>query len=117
MATSVILLNKILIEKIGIDGAALATLLTIILFNTIKIGYIKKKFNMQPFSSKTLLVLVAILLLYLGFYFVSVSDNPFINIILKSVLLILIYLFFVIKSKVSKDINELIYKFLKKKTS
>ena len=117
MATSVILLNKILIEKIGIDGAALATLLTIILFNTIKIGYIKKKFNMQPFSSKTLLVLVAILLLYLGFYFVSVSDNPFINIILKSVLLILIYLFFVIKSKVSKDINELVYKFLKKKTS
>jgi O-antigen/teichoic acid export membrane protein len=114
MATSVIVLNKVLIVEYRIDGAALATLLTILLFNTIKIWYIKRKFDMQPFTTKTLLVLCVVLILYFGFYYINISENPFINIILKSVFLTLVYSIFVLKSKVSKDINDLVKKVLKK---
>ena len=43
MALSVILLNRWLIQLFGINGAALATLLVVVVFSTFKIIYIKRK--------------------------------------------------------------------------
>jgi O-antigen/teichoic acid export membrane protein len=110
MATSVILLNKVLIEKMGIDGAALATLLTIVLFNSIKLLYIKRKFNMQPFTKNSLIVLCVTLILFGLFYFIKLPFNPILNIIVKSILIVIVYSLIVIKLKLSKDITDLLKK-------
>lgn len=114
MAFCVIVLNKYLIQLIGIDGAALATLITILLFSTVKILYIQSKLKMQPFSKKTILILVLILVLGVGFYFVNFDFYPIVNILLKSAIISLLYGIVVVKMKLSDDVNELVDKLLKR---
>ncbi|AOW21934.1 oligosaccharide flippase family protein [Urechidicola croceus] len=106
MALSVVVLNHILIRKIGINGAALATLITILIFNTIKILYVKRKFNIQPFSSKTIVLLILIFLLYIGFFYVDFPFHPLINIILKCILVSIVYFSAVLKLSISNDFNN-----------
>ena len=113
MAGSVIILNKWLIGLFGIDGAALATLIVVLVFNTIKLLYIRNKLNMQPFTFKTIVVLLLVLLLFLSFYFWNFSFHPILNIIIKTILLSAIYMLFIIKMKVSEDINMLIRRYIK----
>ncbi|MDC9723219.1 MAG: oligosaccharide flippase family protein [Urechidicola sp.] len=112
MAFCVIVLNRYLIDLIGINGAALATLITILLFSTIKIIYIQSKLKMQPFSAKTGLILGLIVLLGSTFYFVNFSFHPIVNILLKSTLISIIYGIIVIRMKLSSDVNELLNKLL-----
>jgi O-antigen/teichoic acid export membrane protein len=112
MAVSVIFLNKWLIGLLGIDGAALATLIVVLVFSTIKIVYTQNKLNMQPFTIKTIVVLLLVLILFIGFYFWNFSFHPMLNIILKTILLSFIYLVIVVKLNVSQDITMLIRKYI-----
>ena len=106
MALSVIILNRWLISIFGIDGAALATLLVVFVYSIIKIFYVQRKLSMQPFTKDTLKVLLLITLVFFAFYFWNFSFHPIINILLKVVLISVVYLFLIIKLKVSEDIQE-----------
>jgi len=103
MAISVILLNDWLIDAIGINGAALATLIVVLVFNTIKLWYVKKKFDMLPFTDKTLGLLLMIVLFFLAFYFWDFPFHPIVNVILKSALLGILYLFVVLKLNIAPE--------------
>ncbi len=113
MAASVIILNKWLIGVFGIDGAALATLIVVLVFSTIKILYIRQKMKMQPFSAKTMVMLVVIVVLFLSFYFWNFSFHPIINILLKTLIVSAIYGIAVLKLNISNDIREVYAKYLK----
>ncbi len=114
MALSVILLNRWLIGLIGINGAALATLIVVLVFGTFKLIYVQRKFQMQPFTKKTIWVLVVTILLFLAFYFIDFPFHPILNIGLKSLLITLIYLFIILRLNISEEVNVLLYKYLKK---
>jgi len=114
MALSVIFLNKILIEFLGIEGAALATLLVVLIFNSIKILYVKRKFNMHPYTKNTQKVLALLGFLFVVFYFVNPNINPLLSIFIKSTLLASIFIYCIIKWKISEDINTLFYKYFKR---
>ena len=114
MAFSVIILNRILIEIFGIEGAALATLIVVLLFNTIKIIYIQNKLKMQPYTKNTKFVLLIIVVLFFIFYFIQFNTSPFVSIFLKSVLLISVYVFSIVKLQLSEDINKTIRKYFSK---
>ena len=113
MALSVIVLNKILIESMGIQGAAMATFIVVLVFSALKIIYLNVKMKMQPFTVKTRKLLLIILLLFLVFYYTSFDINPLLSIFIKSILLSLIFIFAVIKMKLSEDMNQLFNKFFK----
>jgi len=113
MALSVILLNKWLIEEMGIDGAALATFIVVMVFSTIKIIYIHSKLQMQPYSKHTIVVLGVILTLFFVFNFWNFPFHPIINIVVKTGLISVIYLTLIFKLRVSEDISLLIRKYLK----
>lgn len=113
MAISVIVLNKWLINLLGIDGAALATLIVVLVFSTIKILYIQQKMEMQPFTKNTLVILVLIAILFFSFYFWNFSFHPLLNIVLKTGIITVIYLFLIFKFKVSEDIMLLLRKYIK----
>ena len=112
MAFSVIVLNKWLINLIGINGAALATLIVVIIYSIFKIIYIKAKLKIQPFSFNTIKILLVVFGIFMSFYFWDFSFHPIINIALKCIMIGLIYLVFINKLKVSKDINKIITKYL-----
>ncbi|WP_430929071.1 lipopolysaccharide biosynthesis protein [Polaribacter marinivivus] len=125
MAFSVYFLNKLFYYELdlGTDGLALATLIVIFFANTFKLYFVKKKFLITPFTNKTLKMFLIIMGLYLGFnfwdfpiadvYFFKLPIHPTINIALKSLLIIPIYLFLVIKLNISPEIKNLTQRFYK----
>lgn len=107
-----VVLNAILIPKFGINGSALATFMAIAIYNTIKLIFVKKKFKMQPFSRNTLKVALLIVIVFIGFYFWEFKFSPVINIVLKSVLIIIVYIVLVLKLNLSEDIEIIKNKYL-----
>ena len=108
--------NLIFIPIYGILGAAIATLLSIVIYMLARIIFVWVKFRIHPFSGSTLLsVLFFILILFIVIVgnnsFTYVLNNVFnisnfyissiFNIIIRSFLLIAIFTFIFIKFKVS----------------
>lgn len=113
MALSVVILNKWLIELIGINGAALATLIVVFIFSTFKIFYIKQKLQMQPFTKKTIMVIILTLMLFFIFYFIEFPFHPILNIFIKTVIVTIIYVIAIFKLDISEEVNVLLRKYIR----
>jgi O-antigen/teichoic acid export membrane protein len=108
-----VLLNMIFIPWLGINGAGIATFLAVFVYNTIKLFFVYKKFKIFPFTLSTLKVGGMILIMIVTFYFWDFSVHPIINIVLKSTLITLVYVFVVYKFNFSDDLSVLIKRYLK----
>ncbi|WP_369047575.1 lipopolysaccharide biosynthesis protein [Tenacibaculum sp. UWU-22] len=124
MALMVYFLNKLFYFKLelGTNGLAFATLLTIFIFNTIKIWLVKDKFSITPFTKKSWQMLAIIVALFFAFYFwnfpftsiklFKIPLGPVFNIALKSVLIVVIYLFLIVKLNISQQITNLVKRYI-----
>ncbi|MFT7351103.1 MAG: O-antigen/teichoic acid export membrane protein [Flavobacterium sp.] len=99
-----VVFNMWLIPIFGIVGAALATLLSVAIYNTIKLLFVVKKLHLFPFTKKTLVSFAIIIATFGLFYFWDFSFIPFVNIVLKSILVTLFYIFLNYKLKVSEEV-------------
>ena len=108
-----IVTNVIFLNIFGTVGAALATGLSVVVYNIIKLSFVKLKYGVYPFSQNSLFLLLGITLLVVVFYFIPVIINPIITIITLSILVGLFYLIFIFKLKPSADIDILLNKTLK----
>ncbi|WP_339751846.1 oligosaccharide flippase family protein [uncultured Winogradskyella sp.] len=115
LAILAIVLNVIFIPVYGIDGSAFATFLAVIIYNSIKVYFVKLKFNMQPFTMASLKIVLTLMVLSFAFYFWEFPFHPIFNIFLKSILIGLFYFSLIHKMNVSKDISEQIKKYLRLK--
>lgn len=106
--------NVLLIPLYGIDGAAMATLLSIALFNAVRMFYIYKKLYIQPFTTKTSYAIVLIIVIYVCFSFISFTDVAILNIILRSIICFVIITWSVKRFNLSDDLINVIDNFLKK---
>lgn len=113
LAVLAIVLNFIFIPIYGIEGSALATFLAIMVYNTIKIVFVRQKLNMQPFSISTFKTVVLLTLITLAMYFWEFPFHPIINIALKSGVILIVYFWLVLKLNISEDISIQIKKYLK----
>ncbi len=107
-----IVLNMLLIPKYGIEGSAWATLISVMVYNTIKLYFVVQKMNLYPFTIKTLHSFGIISIIFLLFYFWDFAFHPILNIILKSILISIIYIYLNYKMKISEEVNEIIEKFV-----
>lgn len=108
-----VFLNILFIPMFGINGAAFATFLAVSVYNSIKIYFVKIKFDMMPFNKDTAKVLLLIMLSVLFFYFWEFPFHPIINIGLKTLLASVFYVLTILKLDVSEDISLVIKKYLK----
>ena len=113
LAITAIVLNIIFIPRYGIDGSALATFLAIVFYNTVKILFVKRKFNMQPFSAESLKICLLLVVSVLVMYFWDFPFHPILNIALKSTLIGILYFVSIYNLNVSEDVNEQIKRYLK----
>jgi len=113
LAVSAILFNLWLIPTYGIEGAAIASFLAFFMYNTVKLMYVKAKFGMLPFTADTLRVFMLLLVIGIPFYFVNFSFHPIVNIILKSIPMVFIFVFAIYRFKISGDVNGVIEKILR----
>ncbi len=98
-------LNLIFIPKYGINGAALATLIAIGLYSLAKLLFVVLKMKLFPFTKKTIVSFALTIVSFGVFYFWDFSFHPFVNIILKSILVSIFYLGLSYYLKISSDIN------------
>ncbi|MGB5243831.1 MAG: oligosaccharide flippase family protein [Lutimonas sp.] len=114
MAVSVILLNKILIEMLGINGAAISTLIVVAVFSVLRIIYVQHKMKMQPFDKKIFILVIVIGLVYFIFDRIDVFENPILNIGVKSAFIILIYSVLILRLKLSDEFEKMFRNLLKR---
>jgi len=111
----VVVTNLIFIPIYGIIGAAIGTALAIIMFNILTFIYIKQKIKLQPFSFKTLyMLLIGCATWYITYSLSITLNNQLFLIIVKSIIFCLLYVTPVYFFKISDDINFLIETYVKK---
>lgn len=112
LAALAIVFNLWLIPKYGINGAAIASFSAFFIYNTLKLGYVKLKFKILPFTNETFKVLALLIVVGAIFSFVSFPFHPIINIGLKSILMIVMYVGILYRFKISEDVYGVLNKFL-----
>ncbi|WP_370476248.1 polysaccharide biosynthesis C-terminal domain-containing protein [Tamlana flava] len=108
-----VLLNIAFIPLYGINGAAIATFLAVFVYNSIKLFFVYRKFKIFPFTKSTLKIGILIVSSSLLFYFWDFPFHPIVNILMKSILIAIVYVFIVLKFDFSEDISTLIKRYLK----
>jgi len=112
LALLTVILNLVFIPKFGINGAAYASVITIFIYNIIKLVFVYKKFNIQPFTKATLHTILLIGICGLGLFLFEFNFHPILNIALKSFILVLIYGFSVYRFNISEDITSILKRFI-----
>ncbi len=85
-------LNIILIPLYGIEGAAMATALSSLIYNAVKYFIIWKNFKMQPYDSSSLKILFVIVFVFMICYFLPLVDNAIVSMLLRSTVITVMYL-------------------------
>jgi len=105
--------NWVLIPKMGMMGAAIAYFIAMFSLNFMYWLYVKIKFNLQPFDkAHFIILLMSIVTLVVGIY-IPVFANFWIDMFIRSGVVVLLYGAFTWLFKVSDDVNLLINRFLK----
>lgn len=113
LAFFAITLNMFLIPNYGINGAAMATLISITLYSLAKLLFVVFKMKLFPFTPKNIYSFAIGLLCFFLFYYWDFPFHPILSIILKSILVTLVYVFLTYKTNLSEEINQVIEKALK----
>jgi len=100
--------NYLLIPIYGIEGAAIATLLSYLLFHFTRITYVQMKFGVQPFSWNSLKVLVVGALVFLITLLIPELPNVILDILIKSFIMAGLYGISIYFLKVSVEVNRII---------
>ncbi|MCF8332169.1 MAG: polysaccharide biosynthesis C-terminal domain-containing protein [Bacteroidales bacterium] len=108
---SVVLLNWLLIPVYGITGAALATLISKMLFNLSKFFFIYIKWKMQPFDTAFLKIFAAGAIAFATGWFLPEMENYILDTIVRSTLTLAAYSFAVLMLRPSVDVEYWLKKF------
>ena len=114
MALSVYFLNDYLIDLMGINGAALSTLIVVAIFTFLKIIYIKSKLNLSPYSFNSIKTILIIGSLFLIFENISFPFKGISLIIINSLIIGLVYTLIVYYLNLSGTLNKFIRNVLSK---
>ena len=114
MALSVYFLNDYLIDLMGINGAALSTLIVVAVFTFLKIIYLKSKLNLSPYSFNSVKTLFIIGSLFLIFENISFPFKGISLIIINSLIIGLVYTLVVYYSNLSGTLNKFLRNLLSK---
>lgn len=112
-AIFLIVTNLLLIPIYGIVGAAIASLISKVLFNFVKFLFVYKKFGIQPFSMKFIYLIIVGLATYWISTFLPQFSNYIFDIIIRSIFVAILFLIPVYFLKISDDLNSKINDVLK----
>ena len=100
-------LNYWLIPLHGIAGAAMATAVSLLIYNLIKGIYVWIKFSMQPLSPKVIIVILLSALILFGSLQVDRIGSLYVDIAVRSLLITTLYSTGIIVFNVSEEVNKI----------
>jgi O-antigen/teichoic acid export membrane protein len=113
-AISGIIFNIIFIPIYGITGAALATCLSIVSINLLRLLAVYKLFGILPFTVKTLNAVIIITLFAIIWTWLPKLDNILLSIAYKGATFAALYILLIYRLKLSADINGMLEKVFEK---
>lgn len=111
-AVIAVILNFILIPEYGILGAAYATLFVIIFINTLKLILIAYGLKIHPYSIESIKILLIIIVVFFLVKEINLSYSSFLNLSIRSVLIIVLYSSLSHVFGLLSDINSQVNKYL-----
>jgi O-antigen/teichoic acid export membrane protein len=102
----IIITNYLLIPIWGLTGAAIATLFSKFLSNFIRHQILFRKFGLQPYNGKFLIIVLISCISYLAQYFMPEMGNLYVDIIIRSAIISLVFIFLALSLKISPEVNE-----------
>jgi len=112
-AVLAVILNYYFIYAYGIIGAAIATLAVIVFINVCKIILIYSVFKIHPYNNKSLSILGSVFLIYGIVNFIPTLFNPFYSIVLRSLLILALFVIPLFVFHWSSEIEEILKRFKK----
>jgi len=110
----IIPLSYILTVKYAIMGPAIANIISFTIYNTIRYVFLWKKFNMQPFSSKTIEVIMISGIDYLLCYLLFDKMEGLIAMILRTALFAALFIATIYWRNISPDLKPIAASLLKR---
>jgi O-antigen/teichoic acid export membrane protein len=89
----------------GINGAALSTLVVLVVFTYVRIAFVHRYFGVHPYGLNTLKAFVVIGLLFAASSTLQLNIHPLASIALKSTLITLVYGVLVAGLRLSDTVN------------
>ncbi len=110
----VVFFNILLIPSFGITGAALASLFAIFAVYFIRFIFILKQFKLQPYNINHVKIIILAITSYGIAYFIPLFSNLYIDVVIRSMGLIIIFGSLTYISKASDDFQVIVMKVLSK---
>ena len=97
-------LNYFLIPKYGIEGAAYATTVSLVIFNLLKHWFVLKKFKLTPFTTDYHKLLIMSIVCLILNYFSPEFENPYLDVLIRTFSFALLFIILYIALKVKTDL-------------
>lgn len=108
-----IITNIIFIPIWGINGAAIASLISMSIITFIQVLYLKTRMNLYPYKKKHILLIVISVIILMTNYLVPKIPNWIVDFLVRSSLIFFIYVAGIFAFKISEDFNKLLAKLFK----
>ena len=110
-----VLLNRWLIPILGLEGAALATLVSVLFYNGSKLFFVTRKMKLSPFRRVNLISFLVFIGVFLSVNFISFPLPAIVSILIKASLCTILYTSLHYYTSIVPEFNVLINKYLNKK--
>jgi O-antigen/teichoic acid export membrane protein len=112
--TLLILTNFLFIQIYGLVGVAIGSLISLVLVNLLRHVFLWKRYQLNPFSLKTLKIAALWLVFFLLFEYLPNMENLYLNAVVRSAILALTFLPLAYLWQCSQDFNDIVNKYLTK---
>ncbi len=110
----IIALNLIFIPSYGINGAAISSCIARICYNIVAFAYVNRKYKLQPYSFKHIIILLIGLLAFGIAFIIPETQSLVANILIKSGILTIVFCVLVYILHLSEDVNDMANNVFKK---
>lgn len=110
LAIIVYLSNLLLIPVLGIEGAAIATVISYFAVNSLRFLFLRFRYQLSPFTLELFKALFIGLLFFLAFSFIPPTSNGFLGILVNGGLITVFYWLTIYALKLSPEINAMLEK-------
>jgi O-antigen/teichoic acid export membrane protein len=104
LATLIIPLSYELTIKYGLIGPAIANLVSLTIYNAVRYVFLWKKFNMQPFTYKTLEVIAIALVSFIAAYFLLQQVEGLWGLVARTLVFTILFGVLIVYRKISPDV-------------
>jgi O-antigen/teichoic acid export membrane protein len=108
LTVMIIPLSYLLTVKYGVIGPALANLVSFTIYNVIRIIFLQRKFKMQPFSTKTIEIILIASISFIAVHFAFNNKEGIGFIILRSILFSVLFIVPTYIRNISPDVKQVL---------